>query len=492
MQRKGLLGVLSAVALCAMVPASAQGAGSAACEATAFRGTVLGQGPFAPVTAGGASACEEASAGGVSALPVPLSASAAFARTGRAGGAAARATAGMADLRLRTLEDLRVPLPIDQVANRLAAIPVPLTSSIVETLDPGGTLTGDGGLLGGDGPLVIGGDGGLLGGDGGLIIGGDGGLLGGDGGLLGGDGGLLGGSGDGGGTGGGSGDSGGGLLGNLPLGDLPLVEDVPIIGSGGGGGLLGGSGGTTSGGTTSGGGTSSGGGGLLGGLFGKRRAATRQAPVAGVLVVDLRPAIAATLPDGRLPATDLVAADALAATATATCAQGRQALEGSTDVTGLRVLGDAVAGDAPVERSLRLTSPTIVDPSKLDLRLIRLPAGLSFSDPVSGPLLQSAVRTVLAGLPRYEVPATVANVTVTPGAQTRTAGALTQQALRVQATVAGQSVADVVIGEASVSAADGACAAGGGGSRGGAAGGGQPAGGGSAGGGSVREQSISL
>jgi hypothetical protein len=77
-----------------------------------------------------------------------------------------------------------------------------------------------------------------------------------------------------------------------------------------------------------------------------------------------------------------------------------------------------------------------------------------------GTVLQTALKGVLDTLPDIQIPATLAQVKITPNEQIRTADRLTQRALHVQVGVLGQSLADVVLGEASVAASVVDCAAG--------------------------------
>jgi len=73
-------------------------------------------------------------------------------------------------------------------------------------------------------------------------------------------------------------------------------------------------------------------------------------------------------------------------------------------------------------------------------------------------VLKAVAQPVLDALPNIQIPATLATVRITPGAQTRSNGGLTQDALQVQVAIAGQAIADLTIGEARVSAAGVDCA----------------------------------
>jgi len=174
------------------------------------------------------------------------------------------------------------------------------------------------------------------------------------------------------------------------------------------------------------------------------------------LQIDVRPALQALLPDGRLPRAELLRVQGAMAYAGATCTNGTPQLSGSSNVTGISVLGQGLPVGPVLDQVLSLIDSTTIDPSNVDLSQIVLPLGLSFATAVVGPLLQAAVTAALDALPPIAVPATLARVKVTPGQQVRTANALRQQALRVEVAIAGQSLVDVVVGEAIVSA-DGVC-----------------------------------
>lgn len=170
------------------------------------------------------------------------------------------------------------------------------------------------------------------------------------------------------------------------------------------------------------------------------------------LTLDLRPAIRALMPDRRLPVADVVSVRRALAFAVGRCVGGQPRLTGATDVAGIQVLGDEVPTGQAVERTVTLLGAAQVDPSGADLRLIELPAGLSFDDPLLGPVLRTAVQEVLDGLADVVVPPALANVRIVPGAQESGPGRLVQRALEVHVSVAGQPLADLAIGRAAVGA----------------------------------------
>src|SRR3954447_11174515 len=172
--------------------------------------------------------------------------------------------------------------------------------------------------------------------------------------------------------------------------------------------------------------------------------------VPGVGSVDLTPAVQALLPNGKLPALDLLRVQAAYSSAGAQCVNGAPQLDGASQVAGISVLGTDLPLNQIVEQTLQLVGGQTIDPSNAALSKV-LPPGVSL------PLLQALAQPVLDALPNIEIPATLATVRVTPGAQTRSDGGLTQQALRVEVAVAGQPLADLTVGEARVSAAGVTC-----------------------------------
>ncbi len=173
--------------------------------------------------------------------------------------------------------------------------------------------------------------------------------------------------------------------------------------------------------------------------------------------IDPRPALQALVPNGQLPTAELLRVQGAMAYAGASCAAGgTPQLSGTSSVAGISVLGQGLPTGQVLDQVLTLINTGSIDPSDVSLAQIVLPLGLSFGTAVVGPLLQTAVQAVLDGLPTIAIPATLAQVRVTPGGQTRSGDTLRQQALRVQIAVAGQSLVDLTVGEAIVRAS-GAC-----------------------------------
>ena len=88
-----------------------------------------------------------------------------------------------------------------------------------------------------------------------------------------------------------------------------------------------------------------------------------------------------------------------------------------------------------------------IDPSNLTPDQLGLP----------GVTLDPAVQAVLDTLPTISIPATVAQLKVTPGRKIEGGGKLTQHALDLTLTVGGQNVVDLTVGEATVGAAQVNC-----------------------------------
>jgi hypothetical protein len=166
--------------------------------------------------------------------------------------------------------------------------------------------------------------------------------------------------------------------------------------------------------------------------------------------VDIRPAVEALLNLSPVAA-HLLDVGGAQSTAVAQCSGTRAQLSGVSQITGLTVLGQSLPTNQIVNQALALVAAQAISPATLDVTKVVLPAGLSFSTLVIGPALQTAVSSALAVLPAIQVPATLAQVSVTPAQQVQQNGQLTQQALHVAITALGQTLADLVFGEARIS-----------------------------------------
>ncbi len=173
----------------------------------------------------------------------------------------------------------------------------------------------------------------------------------------------------------------------------------------------------------------------------------------GPVSVPIADQLKALAPGGVLP-TELIGVRASAATATASCVNGKVQLSGSSQVLGLRVLGQEVPTNAAVEQALTVIGGGTVDPSKINV------AQLVAQTPALAPLgaaIQPVVQEALDALPDIAIPAQVATLSIVPSEQIREGDKLTQRALHVKLAIANQSIADITIGEASVSAKDVPC-----------------------------------
>lgn len=174
---------------------------------------------------------------------------------------------------------------------------------------------------------------------------------------------------------------------------------------------------------------------------------------------DLKAAVDALLPDGRLPNVDLFSLGAATAYAGAGCQNGVGSQFGVAQTTGLKVLGQDLGTDAPVSQVLSLIDTQNIDLTKLDLSLVKLPAGLpnalnALLGPVLGTIQTAVLKPLLSTLPPVSIPATVANVKLTPARQTtRADGTLVQQGPHLEIGIAGQPVVDAILGEATINGA---------------------------------------
>jgi hypothetical protein len=175
------------------------------------------------------------------------------------------------------------------------------------------------------------------------------------------------------------------------------------------------------------------------------------------LEVDIRDAVTAALPGGRLATGDVLGANELRSTAAAGCDAGVPSLTGSSEINGLRALGQNVnTVDGFAQQQLTLLDTASIDLSTLDLSQVSV---LTPLDGLTAPLLsalQGLIGPALAALPPVAIPPTVAQLTVRAPEQIVDGDVLTQRALHATLTLAGQPILDTVAGEAKVGRA-GAC-----------------------------------
>lgn len=178
------------------------------------------------------------------------------------------------------------------------------------------------------------------------------------------------------------------------------------------------------------------------------------------LTIDVQAAVKDLL---KLPTADLLAIKSASALAGASCVDGKPVTAGQRTVGGVTVLGTPVDVDTFGDRPIVDTQT--IDPSAIDLTKVKVPvidSLLPFSaNPLVPPViaqLRALVATAVRALPPISVPITLAQVSVKPGTQVKTADSLTQTALEVKIAALGQNVVDLVLAEAKVGTAGVDCA----------------------------------
>jgi hypothetical protein len=162
--------------------------------------------------------------------------------------------------------------------------------------------------------------------------------------------------------------------------------------------------------------------------------------------VDITQALASLLPP---PPNPLVGVKLSSATASGSCVNGKPTLTGSSHVLGLTVAGQELPVDQAVTQVVTAIGGGTLDPSQLTAA--QLPAPLNS-------LPAGQLQMLLDQLPDLAIPATLAQIKVTPGSQTVQNGTLTQKGLQVFVALGGQTVVDLTLGQASVSQGDVGCA----------------------------------
>src|SRR5581483_11788400 len=98
------------------------------------------------------------------------------------------------------------------------------------------------------------------------------------------------------------------------------------------------------------------------------------------LQVDVRDAVRALVPT---PGTALVSADILTANASITCTNGSPAVSGSSQLAGVKLLGQDLALTGVVDQAVSLIDTQDIDPSKLDVSKVHIITPLNgITDPV--------------------------------------------------------------------------------------------------------------
>ena len=174
--------------------------------------------------------------------------------------------------------------------------------------------------------------------------------------------------------------------------------------------------------------------------------------------VNALPAVMEKIPARQLPDIPLAAVDSLRSGVSAQCLSGLLNRVADSTVQGLRGLGETLPTDQPVDRVVTLLGEQVIPLTGLSLDKVQLPGGLSFSNPLTGAALRTAVEQALKDLPPVIMPAAVGRVETTPDEQITEGDAVEQRALRMTVTMAGQKVADLVMGIARVATDGLSCA----------------------------------
>ncbi len=166
--------------------------------------------------------------------------------------------------------------------------------------------------------------------------------------------------------------------------------------------------------------------------------------VAGV-TIDIRGAVEALVPETF--DAELLNLRALRAQVTGRCVSGAPRLTGTSSVLGISVLGKELPVDRAVSQTVSVVDSSEIDPKKLTPEQLGIP-GVT----IAGPL-----KDLIDRAPVVSIPATVAQLKVTPGRKIEGGGRLTQHALDLTLSVGGQMLVDLTVGEATVGAAQVNC-----------------------------------
>jgi len=181
-------------------------------------------------------------------------------------------------------------------------------------------------------------------------------------------------------------------------------------------------------------------------------------PAITSVTIDVRGAIRNLLPT-TFPA--LLSADVLEAGANVTCTGGVPSLSGSSNVAGVKLLGQDVGLDSVVNTALPLLGAQSISLADLDLSKIQVLPGLGLP-PLTGVALSTAltaIKPLLAALPPVPLPpSNLVAFNLVPNEQVTDGSTLTQHALHASISLLGQPILDAVLGEAKVGATAGTCA----------------------------------
>ena len=168
--------------------------------------------------------------------------------------------------------------------------------------------------------------------------------------------------------------------------------------------------------------------------------------------VDLKPIVAALLPDGKLPNVDIVRVQGVAGLRVNGAVRRRPSRSSrhARRSPGISVLGQELPLNEVVERTVSLVDSQNIDPSNANLADVQLPLGLTLDTSASAARSAAAPAGARRAPDDLQSRRPLATVKITPAQQIREGNRLTQRALQVQVGLLGQQLVDLVIGEASV------------------------------------------
>ena len=171
--------------------------------------------------------------------------------------------------------------------------------------------------------------------------------------------------------------------------------------------------------------------------------------VPGVGTLDVRGAVLAALQ----PSAEVLRVQIAVAYARAQCADGKLQLSGSSNLAGIKLAGLDLPTDKAATQTVQVVGGGTINLSQLDPATL-LPPGVNLT-----PVTQVTYDAVVGAVPPIVIPATLAELSITPNVQEKTATRLTQRALALNLKVGGQQILDLVLGEATAGATDVDCAA---------------------------------
>ena len=110
-----------------------------------------------------------------------------------------------------------------------------------------------------------------------------------------------------------------------------------------------------------------------------------------LISVDATEAARKLVTERALPDVPVMAADLVRTGVAAACQTGRLVFDSLAAVEGLTALGRDLPTDRAIDTAVPLAAAQTVDFSALDIAAIELPGGLSLANPLTGPVLRSAL-----------------------------------------------------------------------------------------------------